>query len=288
MGGGLYFWFGWLDADNYFLLLHERLWRHRHVSHGFTSSSNISECRWAKRRYYYVVLGGPGAVLHRLLRNAGGYKNGIRLFEGWCFAVVPVCWRVLQSPPMHIYWEFPRIWRRVNPHTKTPVNSVWLVVLLSSILVCIGIGSNQTIVSIFNITAPGLDLSYIAVIFAFIIYRDRVPFIEGPFTLGKWGTFVRPMAIAWVCFISVVLFFPTVKPVTAKNMCAFPQITRLSTLNPLSTREALILALVIGIMPFVLQPSLPFSHYLGGGLMPGSKSLFTFMFEIARSRLNCC
>ena len=26
------------------------------------------------------------------------------------------------------------------------------------------------------------------------------------------------MAIAWVCFISVVLFFPPIKPVTAANM----------------------------------------------------------------------
>lgn len=123
--------------------------------------------------------------------------------------------------------KIPRIWSTVNSYTQTPVNSVWLVVLLSCILVCIGIGSNQTVVSIFNITAPALDLSYIAVIFAFIIYRNRVPFIEGPFTLGKWGNFVRPMAIAWVCFISVVLFFPTARPVTAANMCAFLQITRL-------------------------------------------------------------
>jgi hypothetical protein len=29
------------------------------------------------------------------------------------------------------------------------------------------------------------------------------------------------VAIVWVCFISVVLFFPPIKPVTATNMCVY-------------------------------------------------------------------
>lgn len=82
MGGSFYFWPGWVDADNHVLLLHERLRRDCCISHGFTSSSNILECWWAKSRYHHVVLGDPGPVLHRMLRNAGGHKNGIRVFEG--------------------------------------------------------------------------------------------------------------------------------------------------------------------------------------------------------------
>ncbi len=98
------------------------------------------------------------------------------------------------------------------------MNAVWLVVLFAIVLDCIGIGSTQTVVSIFNITAPALDLSYIAVIFARLVYEKRVTFIEGPFTLGKWGKPTNIVAITWVLFVSVVLFFPTVKPVTASNM----------------------------------------------------------------------
>jgi amino acid transporter len=82
----------------------------------------------------------------------------------------------------------------------------------------IGLGSSQTIIAIFNITAPALDLSYIAVILSRRIYEHRVPFIEGPYTLGKWGPYVNAVAIIWVIFISVVLFFPPEKPVTAANM----------------------------------------------------------------------
>jgi amino acid transporter len=109
-------------------------------------------------------------------------------------------------------------WSKVNSHTQTPVNAVWLVVTFCSCLDLIGIGSTQTIVAIFNITAPALDLSYIAVIIAHRVYEHRVPFIEGPYTMGRWSKPVNLIAVTWVLFISVVLFFPTIKPVTAANM----------------------------------------------------------------------
>jgi amino acid transporter len=106
----------------------------------------------------------------------------------------------------------------VNQYTLTPVNAVWFVVFFSVCLNCIAIGSTQTATAIFNITAPALDLSYIAVILAHQIYKNRVRFIEGPFTLGKWGTPINIIAIVWVLFISTVLFFPPMRPVTPQNM----------------------------------------------------------------------
>jgi hypothetical protein len=39
----------------------------------------------------------------------------------------------------------------------------------------------------------------------------------GPYTLGKWGRTINGIAIVWVLFISVVLFFPATRPVTAAN-----------------------------------------------------------------------
>lgn len=107
---------------------------------------------------------------------------------------------------------------RVNNYTHTPINATWLVVCLSCILICIGIGSTETVLSIFNITAPALDLSYIAVIIAFLTYRDRIHFIKGPFHHGYYGIYINIMAITWGSFINVVLFFPTVRPVSASTM----------------------------------------------------------------------
>lgn len=107
---------------------------------------------------------------------------------------------------------------RVNKHTNTPVNAVWFVVSFSIALNCIAIGSVETATAIFSITAPALDLSYIAVILAHQLYKSKVDFVEGPFTLGKWGKPVNIVAIVWVLFISTILFFPTQVPVTAANM----------------------------------------------------------------------
>lgn len=92
------------------------------------------------------------------------------------------------------------------------------MVTFCSCLNLIGIGSSQTIIAIFNVCAPALDLSYIAVIIAHRVYEHRVPFIEGPYTMGAWSKPVNAIAVAWVIFISVVLFFPPIKPVTATNM----------------------------------------------------------------------
>lgn len=111
-----------------------------------------------------------------------------------------------------------RFWSKVNTLTQTPVNAVWLVVIFCSCLNLIGTGSPQTIVGIFSVTAPALDLSYIAVIIAHRVYEHRVPFISGPYTMGQWSKPVNLIAVVWVLFISVVLFFPPIKPVTAANM----------------------------------------------------------------------
>lgn len=115
---------------------------------------------------------------------------------------------------------FSRIWRV----TGTPVNAVWFVVIFCACLNLIGLGSTQTITAIFNLCAPCLDLSYIAVIAAHLWYAKRINFIPGPFDLDtllkplKVSKLLNVVAIVWVVFISVVLFCPTSKPVTAENM----------------------------------------------------------------------
>lgn len=115
---------------------------------------------------------------------------------------------------------FSETWSKINKHTGTPVNAVWLVVGFCACLNLIGIGSTQTITAIFNLCAPCLDLSYIAVIVARLWYVDlkkRVSFTAGPYVphFRVWRNLV---AVSWVAFISVVLFCPTSNPVTATNM----------------------------------------------------------------------
>ncbi|KAI9653233.1 MAG: hypothetical protein M1821_007664 [Bathelium mastoideum] len=167
-------------------------------------------------------LGLPAA---QIFLNAGGRAGGMAML----FFVILVqfftgCSAMLANARMTYAFArddalpFSSFWSRINSLTRTPVNAVWLVVFFCTCLNLIGIGSTETIISIFNVTAPALDLSYIAVIVAHIVYEKRVQFIEGPYTLGRWSRPVNLVAITWVVFISVILFFPTARPVTPQNM----------------------------------------------------------------------
>ena len=53
--------------------------------------------------------------------------------------------------------------------------------------------------------APCLDLSYIAVLFAHLIYSGKVQFIEGPFTLGRFSKPMNILTITWVLFIATTI-----------------------------------------------------------------------------------
>ncbi|KAF2271370.1 amino acid permease-like protein [Westerdykella ornata] len=175
---------------------------------------------------YDAIMASPtGMPVAQIFFNAGGRTGGTAM---WFFVILVQvftgCSAMLANARMA--WAFSRdgalpfsgFWARVNPLTNTPVNAVWLVVLFCSCLDLIGIGSTLTIVAIFNITAPALDLSYIAVIVAHRWYEGRVKFIPGPYTMGRWSKPVNAVAVTWVVFISVVLFFPTVRPVRPENM----------------------------------------------------------------------
>ena len=176
--------------------------------------------------YMEDIVGSPtGLPIAQIFLNAGGQVGGSLML----FFVILVQFFTGASALLanaRMTYAFARdealplsgFWSKINGVTGTPVNAVWLVVFFCGCLNLIGIGSTETITAIFNLCAPCLDLSYIAVLFAHQIYADKVQFIQGPFTLGKWSKPLNVLAISWVLFISVVLFFPTAKPVTATNM----------------------------------------------------------------------
>lgn len=166
-----------------------------------------------------------GLPAAQIFLNAGGKTGGTIM---WGFAILVQfftgCSAMLADTRMAYAFArdealpFSSFLSEVNKYTHTPVNAVWFVVLFSIGLNCIAIGSTQTATAIFSITAPALDISYVSVILAHRLYKDKVKFVEGPFTLGKWGAAINWVSIVWVLFISTVLFFPPTVPVTASNM----------------------------------------------------------------------
>lgn len=187
---------------------------------------SITFCFCLPDDYLTSIIASPtGLPIAQIFLNAGGRSGGtamlffvilVQFFTGASALLANA--RMTYAFARDDALPFSSVWSKINATTGTPVNAVWFVVVFCACLNLIGIGSTETITAIFNVCAPALDLSYIAVIFAHLWYADRVQFIEGPFTLGKWGKPTNILAIGWVLFISVVLFCPTAKPVTPTNM----------------------------------------------------------------------
>jgi amino acid transporter len=107
-----------------------------------------------------------------------------------------------------------RIWRRVNPRTGTPTNSIWLCVTCSTLLVVPSLWNSTAYLAATSIAVIGLYISYVAPVFL----RLRNPgFQPGPWNLGRWSGLVGWTAIGWVAVICVLFVLPTASPITAKN-----------------------------------------------------------------------
>jgi len=111
-----------------------------------------------------------------------------------------------------------RWWKQINPYTQTPVNAVWLVMFCAALCGLLGF-SSAAVLSLAGASVIGLYTSYATPIFLRITSgRDKIQVVPGRFTLGRWVVPIGAFAVAWVAFINVLLMFPTLLPVTAKNM----------------------------------------------------------------------
>ena len=77
--------------------------------------------------------------------------------------------------------------------------------------------SRNSFFSCISSSVIGLYTSYAAPIFLRIT-TGRSRFIPGPFSLGRWAIPVGTIAVAWVAYIVVLLFFPPGQDTTAQGM----------------------------------------------------------------------
>lgn len=179
--------------------------------------------------YMTSIVGSPTKLpVAQIFLNAGGRTGGtvmlffvvlVQFFTGASAMLANA--RMTYAFARDNALPFSAFWSKINKRTSTPVHAVWLVVAFCACLNLIGIGSTETIIAIFNLCAPALDLSYIAVLFAHLYYTywlKDVEFVAGKYTMSFLRIPRKMLAIAWVLFISVILFFPTTKPITAQNM----------------------------------------------------------------------
>ncbi|KFZ04174.1 hypothetical protein V502_10350 [Pseudogymnoascus sp. VKM F-4520 (FW-2644)] len=175
-----------------------------------------------------TLASGTGNPVAQIIFNGVGSRGGIAL---WVWVVLiqfcTGCSAMLADTRMCYAFSrdgalpYSYLFSKVNKKTRTPVNSVWLVVILCCLLNLIALGSPQTINSIFGITAPALDCSYMAVVALRLYYGNHLKtknIRKGPFTLGRYQKPINFIAIVWTAFITIILFFPTAYPVTTLNM----------------------------------------------------------------------
>ncbi|KAJ9102235.1 hypothetical protein QFC19_004779 [Naganishia cerealis] len=108
---------------------------------------------------------------------------------------------------------------RLNGYTKTPVWSVWLVIVLSIAMGALSWASLIAAQAIFSMCAVAMDLSYVIPVVCRRWYSNHpeVKFRPGPFYMGSWGLWVNIIMVSWTVFECIILAFPTIQPITAQN-----------------------------------------------------------------------
>jgi amino acid permease (GABA permease) len=107
-----------------------------------------------------------------------------------------------------------RLWKRVNPRTGTPTNSIWLCVAISIVLVIPSLWSTTAYAAATSIAVIGLYIAYVAPVF---LRRRNPDFRPGPWNLGRWSAPIGWLAIVWVGVICVLFVLPTGSPITASS-----------------------------------------------------------------------
>ena len=109
-----------------------------------------------------------------------------------------------------------RLWHRLHPRTRTPVNAVWLAVTAAFVLGLPSLyqvgGSSVAFFAIVSIGTVGLYVAYVIPIY--LRLRAKSSFVPGPWNLGKWSTPIGVIAVVWVFIITILFFAPAFYPWT--------------------------------------------------------------------------
>lgn len=107
-------------------------------------------------------------------------------------------------------------WHKVNTKRQSPINAVWLSVLVASLLAIPSLGNTTAFSAITSVATIGLSISYGIPIFAKLVHRKH--FVRGPLHLGRFSEFIGVVAVFWICTITVLFVLPPNYPVDPVNM----------------------------------------------------------------------
>jgi amino acid permease (GABA permease) len=102
-----------------------------------------------------------------------------------------------------------RIWKKVNPRTGTPTNSIWFCVFWSVVLTLPAIWNLTAYFAVTSVAVIGL---YIAYVIPVLLRRLKPDYEVGPWNLGGMSPVIGWIAVAWVTFIVVLFMLPAYAP----------------------------------------------------------------------------
>jgi amino acid permease (GABA permease) len=103
-------------------------------------------------------------------------------------------------------------WHRVNKHTRTPTNAIWLAAAGAFLLGLPYLWNYTAYAAVTSIAVIGLYIAYVMP--TFLRLRQGESFQRGPWHLGGWSTPIGVIAVTWVAIITVLFMLPQVSPVT--------------------------------------------------------------------------
>ncbi|ESK95311.1 amino acid permease [Moniliophthora roreri MCA 2997] len=167
--------------------------------------------------------------------NAAGPRGGTAMVVGLLVVTFCVVAASLASVS-RITWAWardgalPSWFAKIHPHHHVPIRSLWLPILIVSILAVFTVGNTATatVFSAFTaLSSLGLYSSYIIAISSMLHARltGRIgddpshPVQYGSWRLPKgWATPINIFALVWTVYLTIWLPFPTTIPVTGTNM----------------------------------------------------------------------
>ncbi|XP_027091380.1 amino-acid permease BAT1 homolog isoform X1 [Coffea arabica] len=108
---------------------------------------------------------------------------------------------------------FSRVWVKLHPQHKVPVNAVWLSAAIAILLGLPILKLNVIFSAIISISTVGWVGSYAVPIFARLVMAEE-KFKPGPFYMGRAGKVVYLVAFLWICYTCSVFLLPTLYPIT--------------------------------------------------------------------------
>ena len=108
------------------------------------------------------------------------------------------------------------VWRKVSARTQTPVNAVWLSVVVAGVLALPSLYSATAYGAVTAINVIGITPAYAIPIYLKLRAGGR--FERGPWHLGRWSKPVGWIAVVWVVLVTVLFLLPQRSPVTIDSM----------------------------------------------------------------------